>query len=407
MTAKEAMQKAFEASKPYAPPPPDGVVLSRGSDLTPEPIQWLWPGWLALGKLHILAGPPGQGKTTIAMAAAATVSLGGVWPDGVRCDQGNILVWSGEDDAADTLLPRLMANGADRDRCYFVEATRENGEPRPFDPAADMSQLLAAVERIGGIRLLIVDPVVSAVSGDSHKNAEVRKSLQPLVDLAKVCNCAVLGITHFSKGTGGSDPTMRVVGSVAFSAVARVVMVAAKVKSEDGKESRILARSKSNIGPDEGGFEYSIDQVEPLPGIHASRVGWGAALEGNARDLLAEPEKGAEDDHSDDAADLLRAELIADGWTPADTACKPLRDAGFSKKQIWAASKRVGVIRKKGGVKDGWYWRLPASGEVRPFVFDPPLPAEDSAEGSQDSTLESWESSESSGAHGIFAAGTA
>ena len=106
---------------------PAAVVLAHGTDLNPEPIRWLWPNWLALGKLHILAGAPGQGKTTIAMALAATVTQGGRWPDGmpscVAGGAGNVLVWSGEDDPADTLLPRLLAAGADRGRCYFIQGT--------------------------------------------------------------------------------------------------------------------------------------------------------------------------------------------------------------------------------------------------------------------------------------------
>lgn len=388
MTAREAIQQVVGGAKRFVSPPPDGVVLTRGTDLKPEPIQWLWTHWLALGKLHILAGPPGQGKTTLALAAGATVSIGGRWPDGTRCDAGNVLIWSGEDDAADTLLPRLIASGADRARCYFVEATRIDGEPQPFDPARDLPQLTAAIERIGGIRLLIVDPVVSAVTGDSHKNAEVRKSLQPLVDLAKACNCAVLGITHFSKNTSGSDPTMRVVGSVAFSAVARVVMVAAKVKGEGDTEARILARSKSNIGPDEGGFEYTIAQVEALPGIIASRIEWGRAVEGTARELLTDPDD-PEEDHGDDAAEMLRAELVADCWTPYETATKPLRAAGFTKKQIWAASKKLQVDRIKGaGVQSRWYLRLPGGAR-------PPKPDAIDSKDSKDSTFEKTESMES------------
>lgn len=84
--------------------PRSRVVLTCGADLTPEPVQWLWPDWLALGKFHLLAGAPGQGKTTIAMGLAATVTLGGRWPDGSCCAAGNVLVWSGEDDYKDTLL---------------------------------------------------------------------------------------------------------------------------------------------------------------------------------------------------------------------------------------------------------------------------------------------------------------
>ena len=372
----------------------DSVVLTCGTDLTPEPYRWLWQYWLAMGKLHILAGAPGQGKTTIALAMAATITIGGRWPDGSRCAAGNVLIWSGEDDPADTLVPRLMAAGADRARCYFIEGARRDGEVVPFDPARDLGQLLEAIEKIGGISLLVIDPVVSAVTGDSHKNTEVRRALQPLVDLAAKCDCAVLGITHFAKGGQGTDPAQRVVGSVAFTAVARVVMVAAKVKGdEEGQDTRILARSKSNVGPDDGGFQYHLEQSEPLPGIHASHIAWGKAVEGTARELLTDPDDGPQDDASD-AVELLRAELDTVRWTSCDEAAKPLKAAGFSKKQIWAASKKVGVMRKKDGMKGGWMWRLRDATEVAFRMVSP----EDSTEDSEDSYFGNVEPSESSGA---------
>lgn len=343
---------------------PPTVVLVNGADLTPEPVRWLWPDWLALGKLHILAGAPGQGKTTIALAMAATLTIGGRWPDGSRCSPGNVLIWSGEDDPADTLLPRLIASGADRTRCYFVSGTRIDGEVEPFDPARDMAALEEQAQAIGGIKLLIVDPVVSAVAGDSHKNTEVRRALQPLVDLGSRLDAAVLGISHFSKGGAGSDPASRVVGSIAFTAVARVVLVAAKVKAEDGEQDqdrRILARGKSNIGPDDGGFEYTIEQAEPLPGIHASYVAWGKSVAGSARDLLAEPteqESASDGKSAVDAAAAFLLEALADGLTPTKTVQAEAKDAGVS----WASCKRAAenlrVVKRKG---DGglWYWKLP------------------------------------------------
>ena len=385
-------------------PQADGVVLVNGSTLTPQAVRWLWKYWLAQGKFHILAGAPGTGKTTIALAAMATVTIGGLWPDGTRCEPGNVLMWSGEDDLVDTTTPRLMAAGADLSRCYFVEGTRINGELQAFDPARDMAALELQAHAIGGIKLLVVDPVVSAVAGDSHKNTEVRRALQPLVDLASRLDAAVLGISHFSKGGAGSDPASRVVGSIAFTAVARVVLVAAKVKSEDGKDRRILARGKSNIGPDDGGFEYLIDQVEALPGIQASRIAWGNAVEGSARELLTDPadkdEPSATSD-ANDAVDLLKGELKPGQWVSVEVATKPLKDAGFSKKQIWVASQKLHVKRKKDGMDGGWLWQYPlypgSAFTLETERFEDSA-REDSSEGSEGSNVLNGESSESSGA---------
>lgn len=381
---KPATQSRIESS------PKSTVVLTCGADLTPQPVQWLWPDWLALGKFHLLAGAPGQGKTTIAMGMAATVTMGGRWPDGSRCEAGNILIWSGEDDYTDTLLPRLIAAGADRNRLFFVEGTRTGNEVKPFDPSTDMRTLRDAIDQIGNVRMIVIDPVSTAVAGDSHKNTEVRRGLQPLVDLATTINAALLGITHLSKGGQGSDPAQRVIGSIAFTAVARVVLVAAQVKDEDGSDKRILARSKSNIGPDTGGFEYHLVQVEALPGIDASRIEWGRAVEGSARDLLADPVEGAGSTDHADAVSLLKAELTADCWTGANQAMQPLKDAGFTKKQIWTASKKLKVVRTKGGMGGSWYWRLPGDRDIA-------LPCEGSksTEGSEDSLSEKQESLES------------
>ena len=336
------------------------VLLLNGADLTPEPVRWLWSGWLALGKLHILAGAPGQGKTTIALAFAATVTNGGHWPDGTRCEPGKILIWSGEDDPADTLLPRLLAAGADRSNCYFVSGTRIDGEVQPFDPARDMAALETQAQRIGGVKLLVVDPVVSAVTGDSHKNTEVRRALQPLVDLACRLDAAMVGISHFSKGGAGSDPASRVVGSIAFTAVARVVLVAAKVKGNEGEDRRILARGKSNIGPDEGGFEYSIEQAEPIPGIHASYVRWGQSVEGSARDLFADPEvdsvgKGSVSAQAE--AEEFLVQLLKDGPSPTKHVEAEAKAAGISWSTVRRASDALGIKKRK--LQNVWYWERP------------------------------------------------
>lgn len=251
-----------------------GVELICARDLEPEPVRWLWNDWLAAGKFHILAGAPGTGKTTIALSLAATITLGGLWPDGSLCEPGNVLIWSGEDDPRDTLLPRLLAHGADRNRIYFISDVFEHSKPRAFDPSRDILKLYEKAAQIGEVRLIIVDPVVNVISGDSHKNGEVRRDLQPLVELGDKLKAVVLGISHFNKGTLTRDPLERVTGSIAFGAMARVVLATAKITDKNGNLKRIFVRAKSNNGPDGGGYYYQIEQVElaGYEGVVSSKV---------------------------------------------------------------------------------------------------------------------------------------
>jgi putative DNA primase/helicase len=247
--------------------------------------------------------------------------------------------------------------------CFFVQGTRINGALSSFDPARDMAHLEEQASLIGNVKLLLIDPIVTTVARDSHNNTDVRRALQPVVDLAQRLNLAVLGISHFSKGGKGSDPSQRVVGSIAFSAVARVVLVAAKVNRPNSEEgARVFARSKSNIGPDGGGFEYVIDQTEPIPGIQASRISWGVPLNGTAQELLADPEEEkSQGDDSKDAITLAMdflVEMLADGLTPVKDVQKQARENGIAPRTLRRASERLQVIRKK-GTGNIWYWKLP------------------------------------------------
>lgn len=346
------------------PPAKAQVMLTRASDIVAEPIVWLWPGWLPAGKLSILAGSPGTGKTTLALAMASIVTTGGAWPDGaVFREPGNVLMWSSEDDPADTLVPRLMAAGADRDRFYFVDqVTDTTGELMPFDPSAHIDLLASRLEAIGGARLIIIDPLVSAVSGDAHRVNDVRRNLQPIVDLAAKYRCAVLGISHFAKNTKGGSPAERVVGSGAFVALARLVMVTTK---DEAAERRVLARAKSNIGPDDGGIAYSIEMVSG-DGLEASRVAWGGLVEGSAREILGELEQDDEErTELDDSRDFLVG-LLSEGPVPVKTIKVESNCAGLSWRTIERAKRTLDIEAKKISMHGGWFWQMPeVDAEVR------------------------------------------
>jgi putative DNA primase/helicase len=357
--ADQARQKlkALDTQRPDKGSELATVRLVRGDAVPLEPVGWLWRGFLPAGMLTLLGGAPGCGKTTIALSLAAVITRGGAWPDGSSCTEpGDVVVWSGEDGAS-VLMARLRAAGADPARVHLVEGVSDECE---FDPGRDMLLLEAAATSLPRVRLLILDPIVSAVAGDSHKGAEVRRSLQPVVTLAQRLGCAVLGITHFSKGTGGRDPVERVTGSIAFAALARLVLVAAKVKADgdDTEPRRVLMRAKANICADDGGFAYGLERVEVAPEVEGQRVRWLEALQGSARELLAEAE-AEPDDASDDVAGFLRG-VLADGPKPAKAVAAEASGAGYSRDQVQRAARRLGVERRKDGMAGGWRWALPS-----------------------------------------------
>jgi hypothetical protein len=337
------------------------VTLVQCSTIDAKPITWLWNGFIPQSKLTLLAGAGGTGKSTLAFNFAATVSNAGMWPDGSRCEiAANVLVWSSEDDAADTITPRLMAVGANLSRCGIISgAIDENGLRCPFDAARDMNHLREAAQQIGGVSLLIIDPIVTAVTGDMHKSNDVRRSLQCIVDFAAEMNCAVIGITHFAKGTAGKNSAERVIGSQAFAALARMVLVAAK---EEESDRRVFTRAKSNNSIDTGGFSYFIDAVELQSGIVATRVVWGEALEGSSRSILAKVEGDSrEDGEKMKAAKQFLIEMLSNGPAPAKELLTYAREGyGITDDTLRRAYKEIGTkpSRVGFGSNGAWMWAL-------------------------------------------------
>src|SRR5262245_11836019 len=151
----------------------------RLADIAAEHIRWLWPQRVALGKLSLLAGQPGLGKSQLTLAMAAAVTTGGDWPDGTRAPLGSVVLVSCEDDAADTIRPRLGAAGADLRRVqmfdWAVSRDKKGATARlSFDVAEHVPSLAALVARIGDTRLIVIDPITAYMgSADSHKTADV------------------------------------------------------------------------------------------------------------------------------------------------------------------------------------------------------------------------------------------
>jgi hypothetical protein len=343
--------------KPQSEPQSDeGLQVDKASMLRPQPVTWLWKEWLPEGMLTIVAGQQAQGKTTICMGIAATVSSGGRFPDGAKPRQGNVLIWSGEDIPEIGLIPKLMAMGADLDNVYFVGDMYSKGEKITFQPAKHMDALLRSIEKIGNVKLLIIDPIVSAVGGDDHKNNDVRRALQPIIDAAAISGMAVIGITHYRKGSAENAAIERVMGSLAYTAAARSVWCVGRQENSEGKSENILVRAKSSYSINGGGFKYTIQGKHlKKESLHTTEILWGEYIEGNPDDLLIEPSENDKENISAlDKAKEFIVEYLTD-ITPSDEFMKDAMQAGISKRTMIRARDELGVEAKKSDGK--WYLR--------------------------------------------------
>ena len=293
---------------------------------------------------------PSGGKSTIALSWSATVTRGGKWPDGQTCDPGRAVYWSGEDGIAGTLLPRFIAAGGNRDNMSFVEGVRAGERKRPFDPAADMPKLAKAIEKLGKVRRITLDPIAVMVTRDSHNNVETRIGLEPFADLcASRCACG-LGVHHFTKNTSGGDPIDRISGSLAFGALPRCAWIAAKDLNVGKDARRVLIRAKMSNGPDWGGFDYKLDlrEIERRPDLVAQRVLWGDAIEGTAKELLAQLESPPEACH---AAEAFLREMLKDGPQMAAEIIAKGEPQGLSEWTLRRALKNSAGRKKRSASK--------------------------------------------------------
>jgi putative DNA primase/helicase len=332
------------------------VLLRRGGSYKLRDIEWLWPGWLARGKFHVLAGRKGAGKSSLVFSLIAQITIGGVMPDGTIVAPGDVLIWSGEDDPDDTILPRIAAAGGDVNRVLIPEKVFSGGAAVTFDPALHMTALAEHVDEAHNLSLIMIDSIVSASAADSHKNAETRRGLQPTVDLAVQTRAALVGITHFTKNTQGNNPVERVAGSLAYGALPRMVLGA--VAGDDDNASRRLIRLASNIGQSGGGFEYNLNQA-PVPnaGFSAQRVEWGNALNGTPSKLLEELENGGEKSELQKAMSFLRNLLGFDKTMPVQEVKHAAEAHGITWRTLQRAKMKMSdieAVQGEGGKQYLW-----------------------------------------------------
>jgi hypothetical protein len=337
------------------------------SDIEAKPVSWLWPGRVARGKLTIIAGNPGLGKSQITASIAALVTMGGRFPvDRHQCKPAEVLFLSAEDDPADTLRPRLEAAGADLSRIHFVDgvtvgyAGDGSRTDRAFSLQADVLALGSRLVELGNVAVVVIDPISAYLGAvDSHKNADVRALLAPLSELAARHDAAIIGVSHMTKAAG-TQALLRVTGSLAFVAAARAAYLVT-VDPQD-KTRRLFLPMKNNLGPDATGLAFRIEgaTVASSAGLlETSRVLWDSEPVPMTADeaMQAESLPGITS-ALDTAIDWLR-ETLADGPVPAEEVFSLAKADGIAKKTLQRASKALKVKKVKAAMTAGWSWSLP------------------------------------------------
>lgn len=266
-----------------------GILLS---DVKPEPIRWLWKGRLARGKMTLLDGDPGLGKSLITLSLAARVSRGMTMPDGEQGIQGGVVLITPEDGLADTIQPRLARMGAYLTKIVSigsVSVTDSDGNTynRPFTLPTDLPLLKAAIERVKAI-LVIIDPVMAILGGqNTYKDNEVRTILTPVQMLIEEAGAAAILVRHLTKN-GGENPLYRGGGSIAFIGLARLGLMVAKDPSDE--EKCVLAPIKSNLNKGTANLTYTIvsdeEQGDDRPYIH-----WEGVNSCSIKELMTPPQK--------------------------------------------------------------------------------------------------------------------
>ena len=327
--------------------------IKKASKYKESQIEWIWEKFLVRGKFHILGGQPGTAKTTIALDIAAKITNGEPFPDGSQIDKiGNVIIWSDEDSISDVLKPRLIAANANLDRISFIDSINfGDNQNRAIDPSTDLKQLYNSFPELP-IDLIIFDPITSLIKGDSNKQVDVRDSLRWITELAEEKSCAILGITHFTKGTAGTSPVERITGSVAFSALSRIALATLISPNSDRK---VLCIAKSNLGIDRGGFEFVVEQVAISDQINASKIKWLKELNKSAYQITNDLNRRDDQRLNHSAIETLES-ILQEGSQESNYIKQAMKSHGYSDKQTRTARNNLNIKIEKIG--SNTYWAL-------------------------------------------------
>lgn len=325
-------------------------------------IEWLWEGFIAKGKPHMLTGEPGLGKSQITLDIAARLSTGTQFPS-VTLGQGfrkpvGVLILSAEDDIADTMVPRLIAAKADLKNIAFLSSSilevskDKRSKIRSLALRDDAEQILKAIATLPiEIGLIIIDPISAFLSSkqDSNSNSDARGTLAQLQHTIMDKGIALLIINHTNKNTAAKSAHMRSMGSVGWNAAARATFY---VFPDEMEGRRVFSIGKTNLAKESGkGFFYRVTeetiQILNQP-ASVPRIEW---------DLSAFPTKGADDyvasgdrvkSKGSDCEEELKRFMFAKGTIPSAEGVKFMKERGYSQAEIYRSARKLDIIGEYG-----------------------------------------------------------
>jgi hypothetical protein len=342
------------------------LVLTAASEIKPRPVLWGWEDRMPAGHINLIPGREGIGKSLFLIWLTAQITCG-MLPGAYYGTSRRVFYCATEDSWQHTIVPRLIAAGADLDLVYRVEVEiLETAAAVHIYLPQDCELLAAEIKRLD-VAMVALDPLMSILdpSIDTHNDRELRTALEPLGKMADDTGCMITGLAHFNK-SATDDPLTLVTGSRAFTAVVRsVIAVARDPEADDG--SCVISQVKNNLGKlDLPNLTYIVQQaiVETDEGdARTGRLHFTGETEKSVRDLLAEAGNGAERTERAECAEWLR-QTLADGPRRTKEIEDEGRSQGFSQRTQWRARKQLGVKAEqlptgsKG--RNEWWLSLPA-----------------------------------------------
>jgi hypothetical protein len=349
------------------------LLVTHGSDIKAENIDFIWKWVLARGVHTAVAGEGGGGKSQLAYNIAAAITNGVLLPDGKRAPKGRVVILNAEDTTKSMFGPRLKAAGADMDLIEKVEAHVDAEGERKFNLHDDIKSLKELCEHFGDVVLVIFDPASSYMGGslDGRQNSQVRNVLDPITQFAEDCNLAVMSITHFNKGTA-PKAIHRVMDSTAYVTAPRSVWGCFPdpdngIGENEYRDRKQFVQMKTNIAPTDGtvrGWTYHMEMVvadtdwrDNKP-IMAPRIAWDGEATMTADQIVAaENDKGAP---KTDYAKKWLADFLADGPKLVSEVKAAAEADGIAGHTLLNAKRALHVVASVDGPGEPWKWSLPA-----------------------------------------------